>query len=117
MGISTAALVGVVGQKNVEQFYGCSDITVLQGGPTPQPTPAPTPEPTPAPPTPEPTPAPPTPQPTPAPAPKCCKWSNTCSGSCASGYCSQSKGDCSGCGGTWRQGTSPASSLAKVRFH
>merc|ERR1740121_2157796 len=53
--------------KNVEQFVGCSDVTVLPGGPTPQPTPAPpTPQPTPAPPTPQPTPAP-TPEPTPAP--------------------------------------------------
>jgi len=124
--------------KNVEQFVGCSDVRVLPGGPTPEPTPAPTPEPTPAPPTPEPTPAPPTPQPTPAPtpeptpapptpqptpapAPKCCKWSNNCSGSCATGYCSQSRGDCNGCGGTWCQGTSPAlaatSSMAKLRSH
>merc|ERR1719330_2016191 len=101
--------------KNVEQFVGCSDVTVLPGGPTPQPTPVPTPVPTPAPPTP------PTPQPTPAPAPKCCKWSNNCSGSCATGYCSQSKGDCNGCGGTWCQGTSPAlvtkSSFAKLKSH
>merc|ERR1719246_117076 len=52
-------------------------------------------------PTPQPTPPPPTPQPTPAPAPSCCKWSGNCGGTCASGYCSQSSGDCSGCGGTW----------------
>jgi len=124
--------------KNVEQFVGCSDVTVLPGGPTPQPTPAPTPEPTPAPPTPEPTPAPPTPQPTPvptpvptpapptpqptpAPAPKCCKWANNCSGSCATGYCSQRRADCNGCGGTWCQGTTPAlvakSSFAKLKSH
>merc|ERR1740116_211117 len=30
---------------NVEIFYGCSDVTVKPGGPTPQPTPAPTPVP------------------------------------------------------------------------
>jgi len=69
--------------------------------PTPEPTEAPTPAPTTAPPTPQPTPAPPTPQPTPAPAPSCCKWSGNCGGSCASGYCSTSKANCKGCGGTW----------------
>jgi len=81
---------------NVEIFYGCSDVTVKPGGPTPQPTPAP---PTPAP---LPTPAPPTTAPpTPAPAPSCCKWSSSCGGSCASGWCSQDQSSCSGCGGTW----------------
>jgi len=79
--------------KNVEQFVGCSDITVLPGGPTPAPTTA---APTPAPP-PTPTTAP----PTPAPAPSCCKWSSDCGGSCAGGYCSSSQANCGGCGGTW----------------
>jgi len=65
---------------------------------TPEPTPMPTPEPTPMP-TPQPTPAPPTT--TPAPAPSCCKWSSSCGGGCASGWCSSSSANCAGCGGTW----------------
>jgi len=102
--------------KNVEQFVGCSDVRVNSAAttpappptpapvttPAPPPTPAPpTPQPTPAPPTPQPTPAPTTPQPTPAPAPNCCKWASNCGGSCATGYCSQRKGDCGACGGHW----------------
>jgi len=85
--------------QNVEQFFGCSDISVLPGGPTPAPTTA---APTPAPP-PSPAPPPTTPAPTttPAPAPNCCKWSSNCGGTCASGWCSQSQSDCSGCGGHW----------------
>merc|ERR1719277_1341492 len=38
----------------------------------------------------------------------CCKWSGNCGGSCASGYCSSSKGNCNGCGGTWCQPPTPA---------
>merc|ERR1719350_1294314 len=56
--------------SNVEQFFGCSDVVVLPGGPTPAPTPAPPTPPTPAPITPVPTPQP-TPAPTQAPA-QCC---------------------------------------------
>merc|ERR1719189_319946 len=85
--------------KAIEQFVGCSDVTVLPGGPTPAPTTA---APTPAPPsTPAPPPTPTTAPPTPAPAPSCCKWDGNCGGSCASGWCSNSRSDCSGCGGHW----------------
>jgi len=81
---------------NVERFYGCSDVAVVPGGPTPEPTPAP-----PTPPTPAPTTAP-TQAPTPPPpAPSCCKWSSSCGGSCATGYCSTSQANCQGCGGSW----------------
>merc|ERR1719476_199351 len=62
--------------RNVEQFTGCSDITVLPGGPTPAPQPTPAPPPTT---TPQPTPAPPppsTPAPTPAPGP--CRHQTDC---------------------------------------
>merc|ERR1740116_458131 len=78
---------GSTGTSNVEQFYGCSDVVVLPGGPTPAPTtaaPTPAPPPTQAPPpTPAPTPVP-TTTPAPAPAPSCCKWAGDCGGSCAS---------------------------------
>jgi len=43
----------------------------------------------------------PAPTTTPAPAPSCCKWSSSCGGSCASGWCSSSEGNCQGCGGSW----------------
>merc|ERR1740116_635740 len=97
--------------KNVEQFFGCSDITVLPGGPTPAPTTA---APTPAPP---PTPAlPPTPQPTTAPPPPapahCCTGSGTggegCFSPCTStGWCGASESNCGQCGGSWCGGSSP----------
>merc|ERR1719343_579732 len=41
------------------------------------------------------------PAPTPAPAPSCCKWSSSCGGSCATGWCSTSAANCAGCGGSW----------------
>merc|ERR1719367_1108969 len=91
---------------NVERFYGCSDVAVVPGGPTPAPTTAaPTPAPTTAapapapPPPPAPPPTPTTAAPTPAPAPNCCKWASNCGGSCASGWCSSSQTNCGGCGG------------------
>merc|ERR1740121_2922364 len=83
-------------------YQTAADPTHPTPVPTPQPTPVPTPQPTPRP----------TPQPTPAPPPACCKWSENCSGSCASGYCSQSKSDCIACGGAWCQGSSPVASSA-----
>jgi len=114
-------VVGRCGNAGWSTGDGCVEvvpISVTTPAPTPPvPTPAPTtPEPTPAPTTPEPTPAPtttpeptpaPTPPPTPAPtttqapAPSCCKWSSSCGGSCATGWCSNSAADCQGCGGTW----------------
>jgi len=72
--------------------------------PTPAPSPGPTIAPTPTPPPPPPTQAPtnaPTQAPTPEPASSCCKWSGSCGGGCASGWCSTSTSSCSGCGGTW----------------
>jgi len=105
---------------SVEHFISCVDFKVVGSSsptppsPSPQPTQAPTtaqptpapptppaPVPTPEPTTPAPPPAPSTAPPTPAPAPACCKWSSNCGGGCASGYCSKSQGDCSGCGGHW----------------
>merc|ERR1719468_57855 len=92
------------------QGDGCVEVVSIPAvSPTPAPTtPEPTPEPTTAPTTPQPTPVPtpqptpvPTPQPTPAPAPSCCKWSSSCGGSCATGWCSSSQSNCGGCGGTW----------------
>jgi len=104
----------------VEHFISCVDFKFVGSSsptppsPSPQPTQAPTtaqptpapptppaPVPTPEPTTPAPPPAPTTAPPTPAPAPACCKWSSNCGGGCASGYCSKSQGDCSGCGGHW----------------
>merc|ERR1719162_2827466 len=95
---------------------------------TPQPTPAPpTEQPTPAPPTPqptsEPTPAPtpqptpvPTPQPTLAPAPSVCCWQSSCGGDCVEGgWCGSSENACSGCGGYWCNGGSPASASSRLR--
>jgi len=80
-----------------ETFISCFDFKVTgPASPTPAPAPTQAPAPTPAPP-----PAPPTAAPTPAPAPSCCKWSSSCSGSCASGWCSSSQANCGGCGGTW----------------
>merc|ERR1719221_1892970 len=115
---------GSGGAKNVEQFYGCSDITVVPGGPTPQPTPVPTPQPTPAPPTPPPTPAPPTPVPTPQPTPvptpqptpvptpapaQCCTGQGgVCSAPCSNGgWCGASESNCVACAGSWCSGSSP----------
>merc|ERR1719356_1147041 len=113
--------------NNVEVFFGCSDVTVLPGGPTPQPTPAPTPAPaqcctgqggqcaapcsnggwcggsSPAPPAPtpaaNPTSAPPAP---PAPGPSRCCYTEGCTGNCvAGGWCGGSEANCVGCGGDW----------------
>jgi len=112
--------------NNVEVFFGCSDVTVLPGGPTPQPTPAPTPVPTPAPPTPPPTPAPPTPVPTPQPTPvptpqptpvptpapaQCCTGQGgACSAPCSNGgWCGASESNCVACAGSWCRGSDPVS--------
>jgi len=112
--------------RNPETFISCFDFKVDAPASTLPPTPAPpTPPPTPAPPappttTPQPTPAP-TPQPTPAPvpttpapAPSCCKWSNSCGGGCATGYCSSSEANCGGCGGTWCDPLALASSSSSL---
>jgi len=92
---------------NVEIFYGCSDVTVLPGGPTPAPPP-----PTPAPPTP-PTPAPTTPAPTPAPpAPaQCCTGQGgSCNAPCSNGgWCGASESNCNACAGSWCRGSDPVS--------
>jgi len=101
-------VVGRCGAAPWSQGDGCVEVVSLPPvapTPAPEPTPAPTtpeptPKPTPAPTTPQPTPVP-TPAPTPAPAPSCCKWSSSCGGSCATGWCSSSQSNCGGCGGTW----------------
>jgi len=85
-------------------LVSCRKSCGVCSGPGPQPTPtpptqAPTTAPTP-PPTPAPT-SPPTAAPTPATGPSCCKWASSCSGGCASGWCSSSQANCGGCGGTW----------------
>jgi len=99
--------------SNVERFYGCTDVAVLPGGPTPEPTPAP-----PTPPTPAPTLAP-TEAPTQAPAPAQCCYSQ---GNCVSGgWCGGSESNCKGCGGAWSGGSAAElvqnSKMARLRVH
>jgi len=93
--------------NNVEVFFGCSDVTVLPGGPTPEPTPAPPTPPTPAPTTPAPTPQP-TPVPTPAPAQCCTGQGGGCAAPCSNGgWCGISESNCVACAGSWCGGSSP----------